>query len=43
MSDTIEKAQKATKIEVVSFVLNDNNELVSITVNANGTYTTLTA
>jgi archaellum component FlaF (FlaF/FlaG flagellin family) len=43
MSDTIEKEQKATKIEVVSFVLNDNNELVSITVNANGTYTTLTA
>lgn len=40
---TVEKSQKATKIDVVSFTLNDKNQLVSITVNANGTYTTLTA
>ena len=43
MADTVEKSQKATKIEVVSFTLNGKNQLVSITVNANGTYTTLTA
>lgn len=43
MADTVQKSQKATKIEVVSFRLNDKNQLVSITVNANGTYTTLTA
>ena len=43
MADTVQKSQKATKIEVVSFRLNDNNQLESITVNANGTYTTLKA
>lgn len=42
MADTVEKSQKATKIDVVSFKLNDKNELAGITVNANGTYTTLT-
>ena len=43
MADTVQKSQKATKIEVVSFRLNDSNQLESITVYANGTYTTLTA
>ena len=41
MANTVEKAQKATKIDVVSFTLNDSNILTDIKVNANGTFTSL--
>ena len=41
MADTVEKSQKATKIDVVSFTLNDSNILTDIKVNANGTFTSL--